>query len=124
MNDAALSLAVPGGALSAVLLGIALLAAVLASASGLRAEPRRDRRAILLGLRIATAALVWAVAVQPRWVAERFEVYACGVELANGFGELTDAEEQRRRFVLEMEEKQRLYGSGIRLTRSCWRPCR
>ncbi|MEO5804903.1 EF-P lysine aminoacylase EpmA [Devosia sp.] len=43
-------------------------------------------------------------------VAERFEVYACGVELANGFGELTDAGEQRRRFAAEMNEKQRLYG--------------
>ncbi|WP_257164546.1 EF-P lysine aminoacylase EpmA [Bradyrhizobium sp. SRS-191] len=43
-------------------------------------------------------------------VAERFEVYACGVELANGFGELTDAAEQRRRFEQEMAEKQRRYG--------------
>ncbi len=43
-------------------------------------------------------------------VAERFEVYACGVELANGFGELTDAGEQRRRFMGEMDEKARLYG--------------
>ncbi|MFC0009070.1 EF-P lysine aminoacylase EpmA [Devosia nitrariae] len=43
-------------------------------------------------------------------VAERFEVYACGVELANGFGELTDAAEQRVRFEAEMAEKQRLYG--------------
>jgi lysyl-tRNA synthetase class 2 len=43
-------------------------------------------------------------------VAERFEIYACGVELANGFGELTDAAEQRRRFTLEMDEKERLYG--------------
>src|SRR5580658_9590813 len=43
-------------------------------------------------------------------VAERFEVYACGVELANGFGELTDAAEQRRRFMLAMDEKQRRYG--------------
>lgn len=43
-------------------------------------------------------------------VAERFEIYACGVELANGFGELTDAEEQRRRFEHEMSEKYRLYG--------------
>jgi len=42
-------------------------------------------------------------------VAERFEVYACGVELANGFGELTNADEQRRRFALEMNEKQRIY---------------
>lgn len=43
-------------------------------------------------------------------VAERFEIYACGVELANGFGELTDAAEQRRRFEMEMAEKQRVYG--------------
>jgi lysyl-tRNA synthetase class 2 len=43
-------------------------------------------------------------------VSERFEVYACGVELANGFGELTDAAEQRRRFEGEMAEKQRIYG--------------
>lgn len=43
-------------------------------------------------------------------VAERFEIYACGVELANGFGELTDPAEQRRRFQAEMAEKQRVYG--------------
>lgn len=43
-------------------------------------------------------------------VAERFEVYACGVELANGFGELTDAAEQRARFVQAMDEKERRYG--------------
>ncbi|HWA18650.1 MAG TPA: EF-P lysine aminoacylase EpmA [Devosia sp.] len=43
-------------------------------------------------------------------VAERFEIYAAGVELSNGFGELTDAGEQRRRLAAEMDEKQRLYG--------------
>jgi lysyl-tRNA synthetase class 2 len=43
-------------------------------------------------------------------VAERFELYACGVELANGFAELTDADEQRRRFVADMDEKARIYG--------------
>ena len=54
------------------------------------------------------AALARRTADDPR-VAERFEIYACGVELANGFGELTDAAEQRRRFTIEMEEKARLY---------------
>ncbi|MDO5528341.1 MAG: EF-P lysine aminoacylase EpmA [Paracoccus sp. (in: a-proteobacteria)] len=48
-------------------------------------------------------------------VAERFELYACGVELANGFGELTDPDEQRARFVAEMAEKQRVYGESYPL---------
>lgn len=43
-------------------------------------------------------------------VAERFELYACGVELANGFGELTDPVEQRARLVAAMEEKEKRYG--------------
>jgi lysyl-tRNA synthetase class 2 len=55
------------------------------------------------------AALARTKPSDPR-VAERFEIYACGVELANGFGELTDAEEQRRRFVQAMDEKERRYG--------------
>ena len=43
-------------------------------------------------------------------LSERFELYACGVELANGFGELTDPAEQRKRFEAEMTEKHRVYG--------------
>jgi elongation factor P--(R)-beta-lysine ligase len=48
-------------------------------------------------------------------VAERFELYACGVELANGFGELNDPLEQRRRLSNEMAEKKRLYGESYPL---------
>ncbi len=55
------------------------------------------------------AALARTKPSDPR-VAERFEVYACGVELANGFGELTDAVEQRVRFNEAMDEKERRYG--------------
>ncbi|MGP8232995.1 MAG: EF-P lysine aminoacylase EpmA [Methylovirgula sp.] len=47
-----------------------------------------------------------------RRFAERFELYVCGVELANGFGELTDAAEQRRRFTEAMDERQRIYGDA------------
>lgn len=57
---------------------------------------------------VAEAALARRT-VDDRRVAERFELYACGVELANGFGELTDAAEQRVRFQAEMDEKLRLY---------------
>ena len=47
--------------------------------------------------------------VDPR-VAQRFELYACGVELANGYGELNDVAEQRRRFAAAMAERERRYG--------------
>ena len=42
-------------------------------------------------------------------VAERFELYACGVELGNAFAELTDVAEQRTRFAHAMDEKERIH---------------
>jgi lysyl-tRNA synthetase class 2 len=69
----------------------------------------QGRLAILFEYPAPEAALARTKAGDSR-VAERFEVYACGVELANGFGELTDAAEQRRRFTLAMDEKARRYG--------------
>lgn len=47
--------------------------------------------------------------------AERFELYVCGVEIANGFGELTEPLEQRRRFEVEMKERLRIYGEAYPL---------
>jgi elongation factor P--(R)-beta-lysine ligase len=69
----------------------------------------QGRLTILFEYPVPEAALARAKGCDPR-VAERFEIYACGVELANGFGELTDQDEQRRRFAAAMDEKQRRYG--------------
>jgi lysyl-tRNA synthetase class 2 len=69
----------------------------------------QGRLTVLFEYPVPEAALARVKAADPR-VAERFEIYACGVELANGFGELTDQAEQRRRFAAAMDEKQRRYG--------------
>jgi lysyl-tRNA synthetase class 2 len=64
---------------------------------------------ILHSYPVSLAALARPSPSDPR-VAERFEAYACGLELCNAFGELTDAAEQRRRFTADMDLKQALYG--------------
>lgn len=64
----------------------------------------------LIDYPISMAALA-RVSPQDSRVADRVEIYAAGLELANGFGELTDAAEQRRRFEADMDKKQRLYGA-------------
>ncbi len=68
-----------------------------------------ERLTILDEYPVSEAALARPSARDGR-VAERFEAYACGVELANAFGELTNPAEQRRRFEIEMAEKARIYG--------------
>jgi lysyl-tRNA synthetase class 2 len=67
------------------------------------------RATLLTEYPLCEAALARARPDDPRF-AERFELYACGVELANGFAELTDPEEQRRRFAADMDEKERIHG--------------
>ncbi len=67
------------------------------------------RPTILCEYPIQMAALARAKPGDPR-VAERFELYVCGVELANAFGELTDPTIQRARLQADMDEKERLYG--------------
>ena len=76
-----------------------------------RIEPHlgNGRATILYEYPLPQAALARAKPGSDK-VAERFEVYLCGIELANGFGELTDAGEQRKRFEQAMEEKARIHG--------------
>jgi lysyl-tRNA synthetase class 2 len=64
---------------------------------------------ILYDYPLSMAALARPSPADPR-VAERFEVYICGLELANAFGELTDPAEQRRRFITDQTKKRALYG--------------
>jgi elongation factor P--(R)-beta-lysine ligase len=64
---------------------------------------------ILYDYPVSMAALSRRSANDPR-VAERFEVYICGLEVANAFGELTDPVEQRTRFIADQARKQALYG--------------
>ncbi len=77
----------------------------------LRIEPRLglERPCVLTEYPVCEAALA-RVSPRDARVAERFELYACGVELANGFGELTDPVQQRARFESEMAKKERVYG--------------
>lgn len=76
-----------------------------------RVEPKLGDGApcLLYDYPISMAALSRPKPGSALW-AERVELYICGVELANGFGELTDADEQRRRFEADMALKQSLYG--------------
>ena len=64
---------------------------------------------ILYDYPVSMAALSRKKIDDPRF-AERFELYVCGVELANAYSELTDAAEQRARYTSEMALKQKLYG--------------
>ena len=64
---------------------------------------------VLYDYPLAMAALARRSPSDPR-VAERFEVYVGGLELANGFGELTDPHEQRARFAADQAKRAALTG--------------
>jgi lysyl-tRNA synthetase class 2 len=75
-----------------------------------RVEPKLGIGApvILYDYPVSMAALSRCKPGDPR-LAERFELYVCGLELANAFSELTDPEEQRARFRFDQARKQALY---------------
>ncbi len=79
-----------------------------------RIEPQlgMGRPTFLIEYPVSLAALARPKPSDPR-VAERFELYACGVELANAFGELTDPAVQRRRFAADMNLREKLYGNRL-----------
>lgn len=64
---------------------------------------------ILCDYPVSMASLARRKPEDPRF-AERFELYVCGIELANAFGELTDVKEQAARFTEELDQKEKLYG--------------
>lgn len=76
-----------------------------------RVEPNLGMTApaILCDYPVSMAALARPKPEDPRF-AERFEVYACGIELANAFGELTDAKVQRERFLHDVALRKQVYG--------------
>jgi lysyl-tRNA synthetase class 2 len=78
-----------------------------------RVEPNigRTHPTFLTHWPAAQAALARRDPADPR-LAERFELYICGLELANAFAELTDAAEQRTRFEADRARREALYGPG------------
>jgi lysyl-tRNA synthetase class 2 len=78
-----------------------------------RVEPNLGlgRPTVLHAYPASEAALAQVNPNDPR-IVERFELYCCGVELANAFHELRDADEQRRRFGESMKEQQRIFGAS------------
>ncbi len=64
---------------------------------------------ILYDYPVSMAALSRPKPEDPRF-AERFELYICGMELANAFGELTDPVIQKQRFLEDLKLKEELYG--------------
>jgi elongation factor P--(R)-beta-lysine ligase len=78
-----------------------------------RVEPNLGigRPTVLYAYPVDEAALA-QISADDRRVAERFELYCCGVELANAFHELRDPIEQRQRFTSSMDKQLRIFGAS------------
>jgi lysyl-tRNA synthetase class 2 len=76
-----------------------------------KVEPKLGSPAptIIYDYPVSMAALSRPKPEDPRY-AERFEMYVCGIELANAFGELTDARVQRERFMADVALRKKTYG--------------
>ena len=76
-----------------------------------------SRPTVLMEYPAAAASLARLKAGDPR-VAERAEVFIGGLELANAYSELTDREEQKKRFTLEIEQIERQQGRKMQMPES------
>ena len=72
----------------------------------LLAEPRLIQPHIIYDFPLAVSPLSKVKADEPEWV-ERFEFYIGGFEVGNAFSELNDPVDQRRRFEMQVAEKER-----------------
>ena len=70
------------------------------------AERHLIQPTIIYDFPVAVSPLAKNKADEPAWV-ERFEIYAGGMEIANGYSELNDPEEQRRRFEQQLAQRER-----------------
>jgi lysyl-tRNA synthetase class 2 len=70
------------------------------------AEDELVQPTIVFDFPLAVSPLAKSKPDEPDWV-ERFEIYAAGMELANGYSELNDPAEQRRRFEMQLEQRER-----------------
>ena len=77
----------------------------------LEIEPRLNRPTFLYDFPSALASLARLKKEDPG-LAERFELYIGGLELANAFSELTDTQEQRRRFISDSNKRKKLGKKG------------
>jgi lysyl-tRNA synthetase, class II len=70
------------------------------------AEPHLIQPTIIYDFPVAISPLSKNKPDEPDWV-ERFEIFVGGLEIANGFSELNDPEEQRRRFEQQLSQRER-----------------